>query len=489
MSPAKIRTLEPVLLDQLMPDLFQNSVLNGIEFSGIQSDSRRVQPGDLFVALSGERVKGQDYIAEAISRGAVAVISDLPLDDALLVPAMVVPGIRYHLGQLCHRLWDEPSTRISLIGITGTNGKTSCSQFIAQALTRLGTPCAVIGTLGYGVPGELEDIGFTTPDLVTNHEIVARLERQGARAIAMEVSSHGLDQGRIDGLQFEIAVFTNLSRDHLDYHGTMASYGASKERLFQIPGLKQAVINLDDSFAREMVGRLSPELPVLTYGIDNPAALVRVNHVEYSLRGVRAGLHTPWGEGILMSHLLGAFNLSNLLAVISVLCARSVSLQEALGVIAGLEAVPGRMETFGGAKLPLVVVDYAHTPAALESVLKTLEALCNGKLFCVFGCGGDRDAGKRPLMGQIAERWADEVWVTNDNPRHEAPLDIARQIVDGMDLPGRAHIELNREAAIDAAIQKAGAGDVVLVAGKGHENYHPGRNSDDRCLDAGCAGE
>jgi UDP-N-acetylmuramoyl-L-alanyl-D-glutamate--2,6-diaminopimelate ligase len=345
------------------------------------------------------------------------------------------------------------------------------TQFAAQALDRAGSRCGVLGTLGYGLYGELRPGTHTTPDPIRLQGALAELRDQGARVVAMEASSHALYQGRSHGTDFHVAVLTNLSRDHLDYHGSVQAYASAKRRLFETPGLRHAVLNLDDAFGRGLQQRLAAGVQVLGYSLSPqtkaPIEALVATRLELRPGGLRIGVDTPWGRGELSTSLLGRFNAANLLAALGVLLALDMPLDEALARLGHTRVVAGRMEPFGGGDRPLVVVDYAHTPAALEQVLTALRAHCPGRLWCVFGCGGERDTGKRPLMGRTAQRHSNGVIVTDDNPRGEDPEAIVRDILAGMDAP--VAVILDRGEAIRQAITSARAGDVVLVAGKGHE--------------------
>ncbi|HYH40427.1 MAG TPA: UDP-N-acetylmuramoyl-L-alanyl-D-glutamate--2,6-diaminopimelate ligase, partial [Burkholderiales bacterium] len=382
--------------------------------------------------------------------------------------------------------------KLWMAGVTGTNGKTSCSHWIAQSLTRLDTKCGVIGTLGSGWPGKLEPLINTTPDAVWLQERLREFVKQKAQAVSMEVSSHGLHQDRLSGVELDVALFTNLTRDHLDYHGTMRSYRSAKARLFRLPGLKWAVLNFDDAFGAALAGEAHASgASVLGYGFERtaPTALrgrrtqrLVGRNLRVSADGLAFDVATPWGDAKLKSPLIGRFNAANLLASLGVLLAADYPLDAAAAALSKVKAVPGRTERYGGGVKPLVVVDYAHTPDALENVLRALRDLMaaaegdgarrrnrSGKLVCVFGCGGDRDRGKRPLMGRIASRLADEVIVTSDNPRTEDPHQIITDILEGLTSP--CAIAPDRSQAIRAGIAGAHSGDVVLVAGKGHEEY------------------
>jgi len=461
-------------LGQLFPALTLVQAHADQQVTGIQLDSRSVSKGDLFVAVTGSQDDGTRYIEDAVRRGAAAVAVDAAVAAHLevnAVPLIAVTDLKKQVSGIAARFYGEPSRQLQVVGITGTNGKTSCCYFIAQALAQLDVACGVVGTTGYGLLGQLVKTHHTTPDAIVMQQILAQLVAQGCQVAALEVSSHGMDQGRVEAVAFDTAVFTNLSRDHLDYHGDMASYAASKAALFSLPGIAQAVINLDDPYGRQLARSLPDNITCHGYAIDHHEAAISVSGISCSAAGIKASLQTPWGEGILASTLLGRFNLENLLVVIAVLCAQGVSLARALGAVAQLQGVPGRMQRFGGNGLPLVVVDYAHTPDALRAVLEVLRELCEGELWCVFGCGGERDAGKRAMMGGVAENLADVLVLTNDNPRAEDPRQIIREIEAGLGKPGKAVVELDRARAIQLAVTNASAQDLVLIAGKGHEDY------------------
>ncbi|OOG26462.1 UDP-N-acetylmuramoyl-L-alanyl-D-glutamate--2,6-diaminopimelate ligase [Thioalkalivibrio denitrificans] len=441
-------------------------------------DSRRAQPGAVFFALAGHRTHGLAHAREAGDRGAVAVVWE-PVEGVrpptdLEIPCVALPELSRYLGEVADRFFGHPSRAMKLVGVTGTDGKTSVTQFLAQALDPEPGRCGVIGTLGAGVYGTLTDSGFTTPDAVSLHRCLADLRGRGVRHTAMEASSHALAQGRLNGVALDIAVLTNLSRDHLDYHVDEAAYAAAKARLFDWPGLEAAILNLDDAFGRLLAERHAGRVAVLGYGTQRPAADPQLDHVlatavHFHADGLSFRVHTPWGDGRLEAGLLGDFNVSNLLATLTTLLQLGVSLSDGLDRLSRVRTVPGRMERFAGSSGATLVVDYAHTPAALAQVLHALRAHCGGRLWCVFGCGGDRDPGKRPLMARAAEQYADRVVVTSDNPRHENPESIAREVMGGFEHPERVQLELNRRAAVEAAWREAAAGDVVLLAGKGHE--------------------
>lgn len=447
----------------------------GINVRDITSDSRKVEQGALFLAYPGERADGRDFIAQAISQGAAAVLWDregFNWDSSWQIPNFAMDELRMQTGFIADEFFAYPSRHLWMIGVTGTNGKTSCTHWLAQAFAALGKQAAVIGTLGNGFPNALSEAINTTPDPIQLHGMLAEYKRQGALAVAMEVSSHGLDQGRVNGVHFDVAVFTNLSRDHLDYHGDMQSYAAAKRKLFHWQNLGCAVLNADDEFGREIAMELSAlDRRVLTYGLDSGD--VRGSRLQFDASGLSMQVDTPSGTGLLKADVFGSFNAYNLLAVLSALLVSDASLPDALNALRNICAVPGRMQHLGGGRYPLVVIDYAHTPDALEKVLHALSEqlkanISRGKLICVFGCGGNRDAGKRPLMGAVAKTLADEVIVTSDNPRHEDPQKIIQDILQGA---SGMQVEPDRAEAIWRAIESAEAGDIVLIAGKGHESY------------------
>jgi len=445
----------------------------GVRPTGVRADSRTVRSGDLFAAFPGERSDGRRFIRDALRAGAAAVVwerAGFQWNDGWNVPNVGMDDVRGKLGSIADRVYGQPSRHMWVAGVTGTNGKTSCSQWIAQSLGRAGRRTAVLGTLGNGFPGALEPATHTTPDAASVHECLAGFLAAGASGAAMEVSSHGLDQGRVNGVAFAAALFTNLSRDHLDYHGTMENYGAAKARLFRWPGLKHAVINLDDAFGARLAASLDrSRVNVLGYGMGKGE--IAGHKLDLGRRGLSLEIETPWGPAAVRSRLLGGFNASNLLGVLGMLLAAGLDPREAADALAGLEPVAGRMQQLQLPGKPTVVVDYAHTPDALQKVLETLRQVlpAGGRLVCVFGCGGERDPGKRPMMGEVATRLADRSVITSDNPRGEDPDAIIREIAAG------AHasytIEADRASAIHRAIASAGADDVVLIAGKGHEPY------------------
>lgn len=459
----------------------------GVTVTRLESDSRRVQRGDTFVAYPGDTHDGRDFIPQALAAGAGSVLWEAEgfrwrRDWA--VPNLGVPRLRARVGELAAALNGHPSRALWMVGVTGTNGKTSCSHWLAQSLTRCGRRTGVIGTLGNGFPGALDAGTHTTPDAIALQALLADFVARGARGVAMEVSSHGLEQGRLNGTEFDVAMLTNVTRDHLDYHTTMRRYRAAKAKLFRFPSLKHAVLNLDDDFGVALATQLAgSKVGVIGYGfrraVDVPRAVWRIRGRRLSVTeaGIGFDVASPWGRGRLESPHLGRFNAANLLGCVAALLASDVALPDALAALARVGQIPGRVQRLGGNGRPLVVVDYAHTPDALEKVLAALRELLprprrgapGARLFCIFGCGGNRDAGKRPLMGEVATRLADEVIVTSDNPRREEP----RAIIDAIIAGARAnyHVIEDRAAAIADGIARARAGDIVLIAGKGHEPY------------------
>ena len=461
-----------MLLSQLLPDV----ALAGHDpvLTGLVLDSRAVRPGNAFVAIAGFGAHGLGFVEQARAAGASAILFEPPAPAELPAPAdaIAVPGLRARLGAMADQFHGAPSRAMTMVGVTGTNGKTSTVQLLAQAWHLLGTPSGSIGTLGAGLYGSIEPTGFTTPLVLQMHALLAQLRNDGARAVAMEVSSHALDQGRVDAVHYDVAVFTNLTRDHLDYHGDMGTYGAAKERLFHRPGLQASVLNLDDAFGRELLARLpAQQLAVGVSSRGNAAARVQARDIVLDGQGLHFVLVIDAAAIAVRSPLLGRFNVDNLLAVAGTLHALGHPLQAIADVLSRLQPIHGRMNRLGGAGQPTVVVDYAHTPDALEQALSSLRGHVDGTLSCVFGCGGERDRGKRPQMAAIAERLADRVIVTDDNPRCEDGDQIVADIVAGLQQPARVRVQRDRAAAIHDAIEAAGAGDIVLIAGKGHEPY------------------
>ncbi|MCS4533996.1 UDP-N-acetylmuramoyl-L-alanyl-D-glutamate--2,6-diaminopimelate ligase [Neisseria montereyensis] len=443
----------------------------------LHSDSRKIRPGDVFIACQGEYTDGRAYIPAAIDNGAAFVFWD---DDGTFawnpewhIPNQGIKNLKKRAGIVAAKVYGNVADGLKIWGVTGTNGKTSISQWLAQAADILNEKCAIIGTVGNGFWGALEETTHTTPDPVSVQTLLYRFKQQGAKAVAMEVSSHGLDQARVNGVVFQTAVFTNLTRDHLDYHGSMETYGASKSRLFYQYPLKHAVINMDDDFGVELAGRLKadrPELTVYGYGFSEQAD-IRITRFQAASDGMTVEFDTPWGSGEVKSRLLGRFNAQNLASCVGVLCVDGHPLEKVLDTLARIRPATGRMDCIMGDNHPLVVVDYAHTPDALEKALSTLQEIKpeGASLWCVFGCGGNRDKGKRPLMGAAAVAGADKVVVTSDNPRMEEPQAIINDILPAVCFP--EYTEVDRRLAIEYAVKNAAVNDIILIAGKGHETY------------------
>lgn len=454
-----------IKLQQLFPQWQGEAV----QITGLATDSRKVQPGNLFLAVPGLQHDGRQHIQQAVAAGAAAVAFEASdgFSCSAAVPLLPVGHLASQLSAVAARFYGEPARSMKLVGVTGTNGKTSVSQMLAQALTGLGQPCGVIGTLGSGMSGALVEHGMTTPDALSLQQQLAQMRDQGARRVSMEVSSHALDQGRVAALSFEVAVFTNLSRDHLDYHGDMDAYGQAKARI--LDQAAHAVINIDDTYGRQLAAAC--ELPLVGYSLSDSSADLYCSDVRFDAEGISARLHAGNTHAELRSPLLGTFNLSNLLAVAGVLLALELPLAQIAALLGQLSPPTGRMQRLGGEGQPLVVVDYAHTPDALENALAALRAHVAGRLVCVFGCGGDRDRGKRPLMGRAAEQGADLLVITDDNPRTEDSAAIIDEIRAGIEHSEQVTVIANRAEAIAQTIARAAADDIILLAGKGHETY------------------
>ncbi len=444
-----------------------------VPVSGLNLDSRQLRRGEVFVALAGTQRHGLEFADAAAERGAAAIVYETPGPSARVpIPAIAVPELRGKLSAIAERWFGAPSRAMTVIGVTGTNGKTSTVQLLAQALSDQGSVTGTIGTLGAGLHGRLQAGERTTPDAINTQRLLAEMRDESATHVAMEVSSHALDQARVEAVRFDTAVFTNLTHDHLDYHGTMARYFAAKARLFDWPELRVAVINRDDPYGRELMERLPPSVRLIDFSLDDARATVFARDIRTSAAGLSFTLQAPEGAVDVHSVLLGRFNVANLLAVAATLIGQGWPLVRVREALDRLQPVTGRMNRLGGVQgAPLVVVDYAHTPDALEQALANARAHTRGRLICVFGCGGDRDAAKRPIMGGIAERLADATIVTDDNPRSENGDTIVAQILSGYRDANTARVIRDRGQAIAAAIARARADDTVLIAGKGHETY------------------
>jgi len=477
-QPGRDKSVKP--LRYLLDGLARVEPGQNCDINGLSLDSRQVSANDLFIAVPGELHDGRDYIQQAVSNGAIAVAYEksAPVkpgnsgykQQKYTVPSFDIAGLNQQIGVIAARFYDFPSTHMRLIGITGTNGKTTCAYLLAQALDLLGERCALMGTIGTGFIGALQSSKLTTTDAIATHHTLATQLAANATAVCMEISSHGLEQGRVNQVAFDVAVFTNLSQDHLDYHGSMQRYGHSKQKLFQFDGLNSAVINVDDEFGRQLVENHSAA-HCLTYGLHGGD--VRSRNLELNENGLAFDVEYQGQSEHVCSSLIGELNVPNLLATITTLISCGYHLKQVAAIVGKLLPPPGRMESLRKRpSQPAVIVDYAHTPDALERALGSLAQLCQGRLWVVFGCGGDRDRSKREQMGRVAELLADQIIVTDDNPRSENPEQITSQILRGMEAGGKgANTALihDRPLAIETAIRAAASEDIVLIAGKGHE--------------------
>jgi len=471
-------------LQDLLPKHSLPKEIASLVINDLAIDSRKIKPGALFLAYQGTHNHGGDYVAAAIKNGAIAIIIDAEYpnlkkltDEFSVTPIIPVNHLIQEISAIAGRFYHQPSHQLDVIGVTGTNGKTSSTHYIAQLVEQLGTRCGIMGTVGQGFCNQLLQTGLTTVDPLTIQHDLAHLLQQGAKVVAMEVTSHGIVQHRVENVQFTLAAFTNLTRDHLDYHGNMESYGAAKAKLFQYPGLRYAVINLDDPFSDTLLKVLSADVQVLGYSLaaeknSKKCPIIWLENIVYLHNGMTATLHTPWGVAPLQVPLLGRFNLSNMLLAIGSVLLSGYSLNAILSAVPKLKGVAGRMQCFGGSNnKPTVIVDYAHTPDGLQQALSSLKEHCKGKLWCIFGCGGDRDRGKRPLMAQAVESNQAQLIITNDNPRTEDPLVIINDILTGVSAAAKPIIEPDRTKAIQIALAQAKPEDIIVVAGKGHEDY------------------
>ncbi len=461
-------------LDQLLGGIVDAPA---IDVAGISSDTRKLGPGYLFLAVQGATSHGLDFIEQAEAAGAVAVAYDAStgVSPDTGLPAIAIEGLASRLGEIANRWYGCPSHDLRVTGVTGTNGKTTVAYLVAQCLTRLGNTCAYIGTLGAGI----DDIGgegaMTTPACLDLHELLARFRSEGAAHAAIEVSSHALEQARVDGVRFDSAIFTNLSRDHIDYHGSMDAYFESKASLFLDHDVRHRIVSLDTEYGVELADRCGANVVTVSTHLDratNGRPYVFVRSVVAGEAGSNIDIHSSWGEAELQLPLPGDFNVANAMEVLALLLCNDISLDNACAVVEQVSAPPGRMQLVNRSlddALPLVYVDYSHTPASIEAALRAVRLHCRGELWCVFGCGGDRDRGKRPMMGKVAERLSDRTIVTSDNPRNESPGQIIDDILEGMQ---NAAIAISdRGEAIAHAIDNAASDDVILIAGKGHEDY------------------
>jgi UDP-N-acetylmuramoyl-L-alanyl-D-glutamate--2,6-diaminopimelate ligase len=449
-----------------------SAIPENFEVKGLASDDRDVEPGDVFFAVKGTEGQSRQYILNAIAKGAVAIVhDDFFHPEHFGVPTYAMPDMNRQLSLIASRFYGEPTKDMSVIGVTGTNGKTTVAYLLTQAYEIIAPKQSFyVGTLGIGPIYNLINTGMTTPGPIELQRYCATFANENARYLSMEVSSHGLDQDRVTAIPFEQAIFTNLTHDHLDYHGTFEHYAAAKAKLFKFPSLKTILMNADDPWMEKMRAHANPDAKVYTFGVHQNADIKLKNKI-WTLEGMTLDLETPWGNIQLHTFLLGDFNVYNIMAVFGSLMARGYSLDQVLFIISQLKPAPGRMEVVF--KKPLVIVDYAHTPDALENALKTLKAFKNetqaGQLWVVFGCGGDRDPSKRPIMGKIASEYADKVVVTSDNPRHEDPDKIIEQVLTGV---SKQVININdRLLAIQTCLDQASRNDIILIAGKGHEEY------------------
>lgn len=458
-------------MSELVPEL---DTATDFDVSHITDDSREVREGSLFLAVPGVQVDGRAFVRDVASMGACAVLSEAPAPDQDVgIPVIELEGLTVRRGEIASRFFGAPSNHMVVVGVTGTNGKTSCSQFIAQALKSSGRRCGVMGTLGFGFPDDIASPGLTTPGAIECQRRLAALVERGADSVALEASSHGLAQDRLAGTSINIAVLTNITRDHLDYHETFARYKAAKRRLFEWRDLDAAVLNADDPAFAEFA-RATTASTVISYSTSSRSADVHCDSVVFRPDGFDAEVVTPWGNGSISSALLGEFNVSNLLAAVAVLGLMSNDIADICRWAGEIRGAAGRMDLLGGVGGDgvSVVIDYAHTPDALEKALLALNRHKSARLFCVVGCGGDRDSGKRPLMGRLAAELADVAVLTSDNPRSEDPRQIIKDMAAGItDTAANVREVVDRAEAIALALDEARTGDIVLIAGKGHEDY------------------
>ena len=453
---------------------------------GLINDSRKVKEGDMFIAYQGYSTHGLIYAKEAVKKGSAVVLWDNASDSSADIIREIseqalclhCEDLKMKTGEIANRFYQSPSSCLSMIGVTGTDGKTSITHFIAQCLDEKTERCGILGTLGNGFIGELNSTGLTTADALNVHQSLSMMRDAGATHAVMEVSSHGLDQGRVNSVSFDTAVFSNLSQDHLDYHGTLEDYAAAKRKLFSMPGLRAAIINLDDAYGRELAEECKQRMCVWGYSTSSDVSalecyanfIVHTRTIEAIENGFHLTVKTPKGSGGFNLGLLGAFNVSNALACLTTLLVNNIPFEEAIKRLSTVHPVAGRMEEIVTRGKPVVIVDFAHTPKGLESACKAVREHFKGRIWCVFGCGGDRDNTKRPLMAKAVEQIADNVIVTSDNPRHEDPQKIIDEIMQGFNNKDDIKTIVDRKQAIAYAISHAKENDVILIAGKGHEN-------------------
>jgi len=467
----------------LLSGIVHTEIKSDIEVIGIALDSRKVKSGYLFIACKGANFNGFDFVNEAINKGATVIIYENDIEKAYFYANhyyISVPNLKSKIGILASKFFDYPALKMLIIGVTGTNGKTSITQYISTLLNNFGILCGVIGTMGSGINGKFTPTCNTTPDPVTLQELLYDFVIKNVKVVTLEVSSHGLSEARLKGINFDIGIFTNLTRDHLDYHGTMINYGKAKESFFTSYQIRNAIININDSFGIKLIKKFETKFKIYAistnlkeYLINVP--IIKATNIKFNnyKDGINAYVSTPWGTGMLHSSLIGEFNLNNLLMVLTTLCLIGIKFNDILYEISKLKTVQGRMQMYGGSdyNLPLIVVDYSHTPDALKKALVTLRKYCKGTLWCIFGCGGSRDLSKRALMGNIAEKFSDRTIITNDNPRSEDPEIIVQDILKGVSNINSFIVQYDRAIAIKYAINNAKVQDIILIAGKGHEQY------------------
>jgi len=469
----------PKRLVSIIPEKFIGSVSEELLVTDVQTDSREVSPGSLFIALQGINGDGEKYISNAVENGAVAILVESKHYSSVLnveIPVIGITELKQHVADIVDIFYDHASNRLLKYGVTGTNGKSTITSLIAQLSSTIGKKAAVIGTLGYGLVDEnLIQTDLTTPDVVKFHRIFAELNAASVEVVAVEVSSHGIDQKRVENVSFQVGILSNITRDHLDYHGSFEKYADVKKSFLLSESCQSAVVNLDDPECKKIIDALNEKKnQCLSYGIDNSDADVKALDACYSPLGINAQIISPWGKAKILCPLMGKFNLSNLLAAISAMCIRGVDFEQIVDAVSNLHAVDGRLQVVemqGAKESPRVFVDYAHTPDALSQVLQALRLHLENRLWVVFGCGGDRDRGKRAEMGAVASRFADRVIVTSDNPRSEDPEAIIREVISGIDANAVVEAVSEREIAISLAVGSCEKNDVILIAGKGHEDY------------------